>query len=341
MDFITIIALIVASMLKYSAPLIFTSIGGTFSERGGIVNVGLEGIMVIGAFAGVLFNLTFAESFGNATPWIAAIVAGLIGVLYSLLHAVATINFRADHVVSGTVLNLIAPSLAVFLTRVIYGAGQTPAISHTFKPVSFQILDHIPFLGKVFFTNVSLVAYVAILVSVASWWLIFKTRFGLRLRSVGEHPQAADTLGINVYRMRYYGVMISGFLGGVGGAVGGFLLGTVRGFLGRVRRAIGRAVYAQSIANNFAVTTIAGPGFIALAAMIFGRWSPIGAMLSSLFFGLSQSLAIIGKQLPLISHVPNVYLQIAPYILTIIVLAAFFGKAVAPKADGVNYIKSK
>ena len=215
-------------------------------------------------------------------------------------------------------LNLIAPSLAVFLTRVIYGAGQTPAISYNFKTVSFPILNHIPFLGKVFFTNVSLVAYVAILVSVASWWLIFKTRFGLRLRSVGEHPQAADTLGINVYRMRYYGVMISGFLGGVGGAV-----------------------YAQSISNNFAVTTIAGPGFIALAAMIFGRWSPIGAMLSSLFFGLSQSLAIIGKQLPLISHVPNVYLQIAPYILTIIVLAAFFGKAVAPKADGVNYIKSK
>ena len=245
--------------------------------------------MVIGAFAGVLFNLTFAESFGDATPWIAAIVAGLVGVLYSLLHAVATINFRAAPVVSGTVLNLIAPSLAVFLTRVIYGAGQTPAISHNFKTVSFPILYHIPFLGKVFFTNVSLVAYVAILVSVASWWLIFKTRFGLRLRSVGEHPQA----------------------------------------------------YAQSISNNFAVTTIAGPGFIALAAMIFGRWSPIGAMLSSLFFGLSQSLAIIGKQLPLISHVPNVYLQIAPYILTIIVLAAFFGKAVAPKADGVNYIKSK
>ena len=169
MDFITILALIVASMLKYSAPLIFTSIGGTFSERGGIVNVGLEGIMVIGAFAGVLFNLTFAESFGDATPWIAAIVAGLVGVLYSLLHAVATINFRADHVVSGTVLNLIAPSLAVFLTRVIYGAGQTPAISYNFKTVSFPILDRVPFLGKVFFTNVSLVAYVAILVSVASW----------------------------------------------------------------------------------------------------------------------------------------------------------------------------
>ena len=123
---------------------------------------------------------------------------------------------------------------------------------------------------------------------------------------------------ISLSKTVYYGVMISGFLGGVGGAV-----------------------YAQSISNNFAVTTIAGPGFIALAAMIFGRWNPVGAMLSSLFFGLSQSLAIIGKQLPVISHVPNVYLQIAPYILTIIVLAAFFGKSVAPKADGVNYIKSK
>ena len=196
MDFITILSLIVASMLKYSAPLIFTSIGGTFSERGGIVNVGLEGIMVIGAFVGVLFNLNFADSFGNATPWIAALVAGFIGLLYSLLHAAATVNFRADHVVSGTVLDLIAPPLAVFLTRVIYGAGQTPAISHNFKTVSFPILSNIPVLGKIFFTNVSLIAYVAILVSVVSWWIIFKTRFGLRLRSVGEHPQAADTLGL-------------------------------------------------------------------------------------------------------------------------------------------------
>ena len=133
--------------------------------------------------------------------------------------------------------------------------------------------------------------------------------FGLRLRSVGEHPQAADTLGINVYKMRYLGVIISGFLGGIGGAI-----------------------YAQSISVNFSVTTIVGPGFIALAAMIFGKWNPIGAMLSSLFFGLSQSLAVIGSQLPFLQGVPAVYLQIAPYVLTILVLAAFFGKAVAPKA---------
>ncbi|MGT2907866.1 ABC transporter permease [Streptococcus dentiloxodontae] len=318
MSFIQIIALLVTSMLVYSAPLIFTSIGGTFSERGGIVNVGLEGIMVIGAFVGVVVNISFADTFGKATPWIAVLVAGVIGIVYSLIHAVATINWQADHVVSGTVLNLIAPSLAVFLCDVLYGKGQTDTIKYSFNRISISGLKDIPIIGQIFFTNISVIAYVAILVSILSWFIIFKTRFGLRLRSVGEHPQAADTLGINVYLMRYYGVMISGFFGGIGGAV-----------------------YAQSISNNFAVTTIAGPGFIALAAMIFGRWNPIGAMLSSLFFGLSQSLAIIGSQIPGLKEIPSVYLQIAPYVLTIIVLAAFFGKAVAPKADGVNYIKSK
>jgi len=246
------------------------------------------------------------------------IVAAGIGVLFSLIHAVATIHFRADHIVSGTVLNLMAPPLAVFLVKAMYNKGQTDNIKVAFGKTSIPVLSKIPVIGDLFFNNASIIGWVAILFSFFAWFIMFKTKFGLRLRSVGEHPQAADTLGINVYKMRYLGVVISGFLGGVGGAV-----------------------YAQSISNNFAVTTIAGPGFIALAAMIFGRWSPIGAMLSSLFFGLSQSLAIIGKQLPLISHVPNVYLQIAPYILTIIVLAAFFGKAVAPKADGVNYIKSK
>ena len=272
----------------------------------------------MGAFSGVVFNLKYADVFGHATPWVASIVAGLVGIVYSLIHAVATINFRADHVVSGTVLNLIAPAFAVFQCRYMFGKGQTDTITQTFGRFSFPILKDIPVIGKIFFNNTSLVAYVAILVSFISWFIIFKTRFGLRLRSVGEHPQAADTLGINVYFMRYAGVMISGFLGGIGGAV-----------------------YAQTISNNFAVTTIAGPGFIALAAMIFGRWNPVGAMLSSLFFGLSQSLAIIGAQLPFFSSIPSIYLKVAPYVLTIVVLAAFFGKAVAPKADGVNYIKSK
>lgn len=318
MSIVTILALLVSSMLIYATPLIFTSIGGTFSERAGVVNVGLEGIMVMGAFSGIIFNLEFANSFGKATPWIAVLVGGIVGLLFSLLHALATINFRADHIVSGTVLNLLAPSLAVFLVKVFYGKGQTDNIQASFGKFDFPLLADIPVLGPIFFKNTTIVGYLAIAFSFLAWFIIYKTRFGLRLRSVGEHPQAADTLGINVYLMKYYGVMISGFLGGMGGAI-----------------------YAQSISVNFAVTTILGPGFISLAAMIFGKWNPIGAMLSSLFFGLSQSLAVIGAQLPLLQKIPAVYLQIAPYLFTIIILAAFFGQSVAPKADGVNYIKSK
>ena len=318
MNFVSMLNLLVSSMLIYAAPLVFTSIGGAFSEHSGVVNVGLEGIMVMGAFSGVVFNLTFESTFGSLTPWLALLVGGIVGLIFSLIHAVATINFRADHVVSGTVLNLMAPALAIFLVKALYGKGQTDNIRVSFGKFNFPILADIPVIGDIFFKHTSLMGYLAVGFAFVAWFIMFKTKFGLRLRSVGEHPQAADTLGINVYLMRYWGVIISGFLGGVGGAI-----------------------YAQSISVNFAATTIIGPGFIALAAMIFGKWDPIGAMLSSLFFGLSQSLAVIGSQLPFLSHVPAVYLQIAPYVLTILVLAVFFGKAVAPKADGINYIKSK
>lgn len=311
-------AIIVPSMLVYAAPLIFTAIGGVFSERAGVVNVGLEGIMVMGAFSGIIFNIEMAETFGKLTPWLAVLVGGVVGLLYSILHAVATVNLRAEHVVSGTVLNLIAPSLTVFLCKVFYGKGQTDTIQYSFGKFDFPILSDIPVLGDIFFKHTSLPGYIAIAFSFLAWYIIYKTRFGLRLRSVGEHPQAADTLGINVYAMKYYGILISGLLGGMGGAL-----------------------YAQSVSINFSMATIAGPGFIALAAMIFGRWNPVGAMLASLFFGLSQSLSVIGGQIPLFANVPMFVLQIAPYVMTLVVLAAFFGKAIGPKAGGVNYIKSK
>ena len=314
----TTLALLVSTTLIYATPLILTSIGGTFSERSGVVNVGLEGIMVMGAFSGVVFNLEFADAFGKATPWLGVLVGGVVGLLFSIIHAAATVNFRADHIVSGTVLNLLAPALAVFLCRVIYNKGQTDSITQSFGKFDFPVLAKIPIIGEIFFAGTSAIGYVVIAFTFLAWFVLYKTRFGLRLRSVGEHPQAADTLGINVYFMRYTGVLISGFLGGMGGAI-----------------------YAQSISGNFSVTTITGPGFIALAAMIFGKWNPIGAMLASLFFGLSQSLAVIGGNLAFLKDIPAVYLQITPYVLTIIVLAAFLGKSVAPKADGVNYIKSK
>ena len=318
MNFVTVLALIVSSTLVYSAPLIFTALGGTFSENSGIVNVGLEGIMTMGAFTSIVFNLSFASTFGTATPWLGALLGGIVGIIFSLLHAVATVNWRADHVISGTVLNLMAPPLAVFLVKAIYNKGQTENINQNFGYFSFPGLANIPVIGPIFFKNTSAPAWVAIVLSIFLYWVLYKTRFGLRLRSSGENPQAADTLGINVYKMRYSGVLISGFLGRIGGAV-----------------------FAEAIAGNFSVSTIAGQGFMALAAMIFGRYNPIGAMLSSLFFGFAQSLSIIGDQLPGISSLPSVYLQIAPYVLTIIVLVVFFGKTVGPAADGQNYIKSK
>ncbi|MGP6140037.1 MULTISPECIES: ABC transporter permease [unclassified Jeotgalibaca] len=319
MDIIGILTLVVSNTLVYSAPLIFAGLGGTFSERSGIVNVGIEGIMVMGAFSSIVFNLSYAGTFGTATPWIGLLVGGIVGVLFSLIHALATVNLRADHIISGTVLNLLAPALALFLTKVLYdGRGQTDFIVRNFGKTSFPILKDIPVIGRIFFTNTLSVAYLGIFVAFISYFVIFRTSFGLRLRSVGEHPQAADTLGINVYMMRYAGVMISGLMGGIGGAV-----------------------VAQSISLNFSHATIAGQGFIAMAAMIFGKWNPIGVMGAALFFGFSQSLSVIGNYIPVIKDIPNVFLFVLPYVLTIVVLVGFIGKSKGPAANGTTYIKTK
>ena len=313
----TILQLVISSTLVYSAPLIFTALGGTFSERAGVVNVGLEGNMIMGAFAGVVFNLTFASQFGALTPWLGLIAGAVIGLIFSLLHAVATVTLRADHIVSGTVMNLMAPALGVYLIKLMYGKGQTSMIAENFGYWNVPVLSKIPVIGTIFFTKTSSTAWVAIIIAFVASWVLFKTRFGLRLRSVGENPQAADTLGLNVYALRYTGVLISGVLGGIGGAL-----------------------FAQSIAGNFSASTIVGQGFMSMAAMIFGRWNPVGAMAAALFFGFSQSMAIVGAQLPVLNQVPSVYLQVAPYVFTVLILVVFFAKSKAPAADGVNYIKS-
>lgn len=319
MDLTSLLALLVSSTLLYSAPLIFAALGGLFSERSGIINVGLEGIMVVGAFSSIVFNLSFAEDLGTLTPWLALIAGGICGLLFSVLHALATITLRSTHVISGTVLNLIAPSMCLVLTKLLYeDKGQTDSIVESFKLTSVPVLSDIPFIGPVFFTNIYLVPYVAIIAAVIIYFILNKTRFGLRLRSVGEHPQAADTLGINVSAYRYAGVLLSGFLGGIGGAV-----------------------VAQCITRSFSVGTIAGQGFMALAALVFGKWKPISVLLSALFFGLAQCLSIVGTAVPVIKDIPSIILSIAPFIVTIVVLVIFIGKSEGPAAAGKNYIKSK
>jgi simple sugar transport system permease protein len=318
MDLLTTLQLIVSSTLMYSAPLIFTAIGGTFSERSGVVNIGLEGIMVMGAFASAIFNIGMAGTFGNLTPWVGLIVGGIVGLAYSSIHAVSSINFRADQTISGTVLNLAAPGLAVFLVRAMYGAAQTGPLAKPFVTYNILGLNNIPIIGPIFFENTSGPAYLGVIVAIIAWFVLFKTRFGLRLRSVGEHPEASETLGINVYAMKYAGVLISGFLGGIGGAV-----------------------QAQAVQNEFSLVTVAGQGFMAMAAMVFGKWHPIGAMGAAIFFGFAQSLSVTANYIPVIKDVPSVYLDVAPYILTIIVLVVFIGKAQGPKALGRTFIRSK
>ncbi len=318
MNTIEILQLLVTSSLMYSAPLILTAIAGTFSERSGVINIGLEGIMVIGAFSSAIFNLQFYEVFGKQTPWIAMLVGGFIGLLFSTLHAVATVNLRANHIVSGTALNLLAPGLSVFLVRVLYGKAQTGPLAESFGIMSFPILKDIPIIGKIFFTSVTPLGYLGIAIGIIGWFVLFKTPFGLRLRAVGEHPIAAETVGINVYFYKYAGVLISGFLGGMGGAM-----------------------QSQAIANEFGVLTITGQGFMAMAAMIFGKWNPIGATFAAVFFGFAQSLSRVGRYIPIIQNIPTIYLQVLPYVLTIVILVGFIGKSEAPEAIGKTYIKSR
>lgn len=317
MSFMDILALVVPATIFLAAPLIFTAIGGLFSERTGVVNIGLEGLMVVGAFTGIVATLYFEGlGFGAWSPWLSLVAAVIVGAVFSLFHAVASITLKADQIVSGVALNFLAVGLTVFLVRSIYGKGQTDYVTHRISRENIPLLQEIPFIGPLFFQRVYFTSFIAIAAAIIVWYIIFYTPFGLRLRSVGEHPTAADTMGIAVNRMRYIGVLLSGAFAGMGGAV-----------------------FALTTAGNFAGNTIAGQGFMALAALIFGKWHPLGVMGAALFFGLAQSLSITGQTIPFLQNVPQVYLLIAPYVLTILALTGFVGKAEAPRAIGKPYEK--
>lgn len=318
MSFLDILAIIIPAAIYSAAPLILTALGGVFSEKSGVVNIGLEGLMLFGAFIGILTTLFTQAVLGDVAPWLGILIAGVIGGLFALIHAVATISFRADQTVSGVAINFLAAGLSVFLIKLIFNKGQTDFIDNRIYKRDIPVLSDIPVIGDIFFSNIYITSYIAIFLAFVVWYVIYKTPFGLRLRAVGEHPMAADTMGIKVNRMRYIGVMLSGVFAGLGGAV-----------------------YATSISGNFAAGTISGQGFMALAAMIFGKWHPLGALGAALFFGLAQSLSITGESIPVLQEIPKIYLTIAPYVLTIFALAGFVGRAEAPKALGTPYVKGK
>lgn len=311
---LTIIIAIIASAIRLATPLIFASLGGTFSERSGVVNIALEGMMLMGAFFAVLVT----HIFGSAILGIfGAIIAG---VVTALLLAFMAIHLRSNQVVVGTAINILAVSLtAYFLEIVWHRSGQTDPLpkefSMTGNPKMFSFLEKIPVLGDIFsrFTPFVYLAFLAVFIS---YFIIFKTPFGLRIRAVGEHPRAADTLGINVYKIRYICVMISGGLAGLAGA--SLSLGTV-------------SLFREGMS--------VGKGFIALAAMIFGKWHPVGAMFACLFFGFTEALQIQAQTIGI--NVPPEFLQMLPYVATILALAGVVGKATAPAADGTPYEKGE
>lgn len=318
MSFLEVLYFIIPTSIAYAAPLIFTAIGGVFSERSGVVNIGLEGLMVMGAFVGIVFNLAFVDVFGGWTPWISLLAAMLVAAIFSIMHAVASVSFRADQVVSGVAINMLGIAIALFSVKMMFGKGQTDFIQQKIPRINIPILQDIPVIGPMFFKSVYGTSVLAIALAFVAWFVIYKTPFGLRLRSVGEHPMAADTMGISVTKIRYTAVIISGGLAGIGGAI-----------------------YSQTMTGDFGHATINGQGFMALAAMIFGKWHPIGALGAALFFGFAQTLAISASSIDIdfIQKVPAVYFHILPYVLTILALAGFIGKANAPKANGVPYIK--
>ncbi len=317
MGAIELIAYIFYNALFFATPLIFTGLGTTFSERSGVTNMGVEGGMQIGAFTAIISNLLLADTFGGMTPWISILIAMVIGVVFSLLLAIFSVTFRADQIIIGTAMNMLAAGGTIFLVKKLFdGKGQTPFISETIHRYNIPVLRDIPIIGKIFFENVYITSVLAIIVAILGWIIMYKTPFGLRLRAVGEHPMAADTMGINVNRMRYIAVMISGGLSGIGGAI-----------------------LAQTISLQFTHSTISGQGFMSIAAMIFGKWHPLGMMGAAIFFGFANSLSAIGPSLPLVKNVPQVYLYILPYVLTILAVAGFIGKSQAPKALNRPYVK--
>jgi general nucleoside transport system permease protein len=287
------ILLLIGITLMYSAPLIFGALGGVLSERAGVVNIGIEGMMVMGAFAGA------GVGYYSGNPWLGFLIAGVAGGLVALMHALAAITFNADQTISGIAINLVGPGVALFLCRLFFqGAAMTPPVPNK--------------LPKLF--GIDITVFIALALTVLLWFILYKTKWGLHIRAVGEKPAAADTMGINVTKVRYTSVIISGVLAGFGGAA-----------------------MTLAIIPQFTQTAISGQGFIALAAVIFGKWTPHGAYGACLLFGFSQALTVMlgGGSFA----IPSEILAMLPYILTIIVLILFVGKSVAPKADGIPYEK--
>ena len=303
--------------LLYASVLILVALGGCFSERSGVINLGLEGIMVMGALGGALTMKYMAGLPGIVIVLATILVSALFGLLYSLLLAVACINFKADQTIIGTALNLLGTALATVIVKALNTAANPDDVSSNVQYIASK---------KALIVNINGFEFnwfmlVAFLLLAASYILLYKTRFGLRLMACGEHPQAADSVGINVYKMRYAGVMISGVLGGLGGIV-----------------YITAGVSEWKFENG-----VAGFGFLALAVMIFGQWKPLRIALAALLFGMFRALSNVYSGFDFLTalNIPSTVYNMMPYIISLVVLTFTSKNSKAPKAEGIPYDKGQ
>ena len=281
---------LLASAIRLAVPYTLAGLGGTYSERSGVVNIGLEGMMLTGAFTAV------AAANLSGSPWLGLLAAILVGILLGFIHAVVCVSLKSNQIISGVAINIFASGATVFFSWLLFNLTQIQVEKKLVVP----------------FTAIPPILPLTVLIVIVSHFIIFRTTFGLRLRSVGEHPKAADTLGISVYKMRYLGVMISGGLGGLAGA-----------FL------------SLEHAHYFVKGMSGGKGFIGMAAMIFGKWTPFGTAAAGLLFGLGEAISLRVSSV----GIPSQFIDMIPYILTMFVLAGVVGRATAPAADGIPYDK--
>lgn len=314
---------IVQNMLPVAIPLLLVALGGMFSERSGVINIALEGIMLVGAFIGALLIRSLQTSGINPQLLllVAMIIAGLGGIIYSMLLSYAAVNMKANQTITGTSMNMLIPAIILLFSKMKFNSdGVTTNIALYIRKV--PLLGDIPVIGDLFFQNTYLTVYIGILILVAATIILYKTKFGLRLRATGEHPHAVESVGISVSRMRYYGVGLSGLLGGIGGYF--YSVGVID-------------------SNISGHTGVAGFGFLALAVMIFGQWKPLRILFAALFFAFLRTFAYSIPLIPFLNNlgINQTYYKILPYLATLIVLIFSSKRSRAPKAAGVPYDKGQ